>query len=71
MEPANEWNLISWNTKKVAAIKVNESKKSEAIAHVIGIKKKDRTIKSLISPAPILAHKIKGAESNTAREVSG
>lgn len=54
-----------------AAIKVKDSKKSEAIFHVSGMKKKARTVNSFISPAPILARKISGEKSNTEKPVSG
>jgi hypothetical protein len=58
-------------SKSAAAIKVKESKNSEAISHVSGMKMKARTVNSFISPAPILARKISGVKSNTEKPVSG
>jgi len=71
IDPAKECDLTSLIIKSAAAIKVKESKKSEAISHVSGMKMKTRTVNSFISPAPILARKISGVKSKTEKPVSG
>lgn len=50
---------------------MKESKNSEVIFHVNGIKKKARTVNSLISPAPTPTFKISGVRSRTDSPLSG
>ena len=69
--PSKECDLTSAITKSAAEIRVKESKKSEAMLQVSGMKKNARTENSLMSPAPIPALKISGATRNIDKPDSG
>jgi hypothetical protein len=71
IDPAKDCDLTSAIIKRVAHIKVKERKNSEAISQVSGMKKKPKTVNSLISPAPILIRKISGARIKTDKPVIG
>jgi hypothetical protein len=71
IDPAKECDLTSAITKSAAEITVKESKKSEAICQVSGMKKNARTANSFTSPAPIPALKISGAKNSIDKPVTG
>jgi hypothetical protein len=71
IDPAKERDRTSAIIKRVADIKVKESKNREAKSQVSGTKKKARTLNNLMSPAPIPIRKISGARSRTNKAVSG
>jgi len=71
IDPEKECDLTRAISKSAADIKVKESKNSEVIFHVSGMKKKAKTDNNLISPAPTPTLKISDANSRIDMPVSG
>jgi len=69
--PAKECDLANWLTKNNAANSENTIKKLDRASQEKGMKKRDRTVSNLISPAPIPQRRRIGEKIRTVAKVIG